>query len=158
MRVSVAVTNSTTGAVESATILEGDGNVEKTYDIMLENENAGTYTIFLTKLTQAAPYGNGVGQLLTSVLEFHGVEIDANVTTLDESSPLPSRRVTFIGASDTAGFCVDGTPETSDATLFPWLYGNCDMAYPGVLGKAPECRDQRAGYRGDRPDTERFCG
>jgi len=142
VRVSVAVTSntSTDGApVENTpTILEGNANVVEDYNVTLENKNAGTtYTISLTKLTQAAPYGNGLGQLLTSVLEFHGVEIDANVTTLGSPSLLPpSRRVTLIGASDTAGYCVDGTPETIDAYIYPWKYGNCNMGYPGVLGRS----------------------
>jgi len=126
VRVNVVITNEATGTVESATILEGSSiwDFEESYEIELpqqsDNNNNSIYTVSLTKMTQASPYNNGVGKALTSVLQFHGVEVHSdttNILSVVESSTelLPRRKVALIGASDTAGFCVDGTPETSDA-------------------------------------------
>jgi len=128
VRVNVVITNEATGMVESATILEGSSiwDFEESYDIELpqhqqtsDNKN-NIYTVSLTKMTQASPYNNGVGKALTSVLQFHGVEIHSDTTNIlsvvePSAEQLPRRKVAMIGASDTAGFCVDGTPETSDA-------------------------------------------
>jgi len=42
----------------------------------------------------------------------------------------------FIGASDTAGYCVDGNPQMGKIVtgLEGWEYENCVLAYPGQLG------------------------
>lgn len=42
------------------------------------------------------------------------------------------------GASDTAGYCVDGTPNTSivKRALMGWQFENCDSASPGILAQA----------------------
>ena len=101
---------------------------------------APTYTVSLTKLTQASPYNNGLGSKLTSVVTFHGVHIHYDRMTLDAPPAPPSRRVTLIGASDTAGFCVDGTPATTDAKRNPWRYDNCDRTSHAVLGRRLEAQ------------------
>jgi lysophospholipase L1-like esterase len=133
LRVKVVVTD-VTGKVESETLLEGEIIEEQRYDIVLQNENKGTYTVTLTKLTESSPYGTGFGRLATSVLRLYGIDVDEKVAMLAPLQ-LPSRRLSFVGASDTAGFCVDGTPETSDSTILPWKYDNCDVAFPAVLGR-----------------------
>ena len=47
-------------------------------------------------------------------------------------------RIQFLGASDTAGYCVDGTTDMGfiDEGLFGWKYENCDKGYVGLVGKA----------------------
>jgi len=132
----VVLINDVTGLVESAVVLEGCSllDVEQQYDLQLPNKPNSNYTVSLTKLTEAAPYKNGIGKWLTSVLEFHGLETTENVV-LATPPELPSRRIALIGSSDTTGSCIDGFPETSDALIFPWRYDNCDLAYHSVLGR-----------------------
>jgi len=137
VRVSVEVTNSKTGVVESSTILEGSAILDfaKNYDILVENLSPDTtYNVSLKKLTQASPFNNGLGKHLKSILEFHGVELE-NIVQIREPSSLATRRIDYIGASDTAGFCVDGTPETTDGMAKPWKYDNCDMTSHAMLGR-----------------------
>lgn len=135
VRLHVVVTDAS-GMVVSTTLLEGSSFIDsdKDYDIQLENIDPGTYTVALRKLTQASPYNNGVGKALKSVWTFHGVETSSNVGPVAPAL-LPSRRMALIGASDTAGFCVDGTPDTGDAKVQPWKYDNCDKTYHAVLGQ-----------------------
>lgn len=136
VRANVVLINEATGLVESAVVLEGCRlmDAEQQYDLQLPNSPNNSYTVSLTKLTQAAPYNNGIGKWLSSVLEFHGLETTENVV-LATPPELPSRRVALIGASDMAGFCIDGFPETSDALFWPWRYDNCDLAFHSVLGR-----------------------
>ena len=143
MRVQVKVTKN--DVEESAVILEGHSlfDMARNYDIVLENNNKTTtttnYTVSLTKLTQASPYMNGLGKPLTSVLEFHGVTLMDDASSSSSLAPLLSRssqhrrRIALIGASDTAGYCVDGTP---DMSIFePGRYDNCDMTSHAVLAR-----------------------
>ncbi|GMH68824.1 hypothetical protein TL16_g05015 [Triparma laevis f. inornata] len=91
--------------------------------------------VTLRKLTQAAPFGTGISEklLAASVWEYHGMEI----TGAEVKPPTPRKRVVeYIGASDTARYCVDGNPDIDDtAELYidGWLYDNCDLATPGLL-------------------------
>jgi hypothetical protein len=136
LRVKVVVTADATGALETE-ILESDciDHCLKLFNVTIANQSARSYTVSVTKLTQAAPYGNGLGRALTSVLEFHGVEMDTTNGATLGPPPTPSRRIGYVGASDTAGYCVDGTPRTNDYRLRPWAYDNCDVTSPGVLGR-----------------------
>ena len=62
---------------------------------------------------KGAPYGTGIGMKLLqdSVLQFIGLE--ALPPSLKPFTPAPGKRaIEWIGASDTAGYCVDGTPDT----------------------------------------------
>ncbi|KAH8095472.1 GDSL-like Lipase/Acylhydrolase [Aureococcus anophagefferens] len=94
---------------------------------------AGAARVALRKLTSATPYSAGVGKVLPSVVELHGLDVPG----LAAAAPAP-RRVDFVGASDTAGYCVDGTVNTSSVAdkLLGWEYANCAYGYPGVLGRA----------------------
>ncbi|GMI11106.1 hypothetical protein TrVE_jg9602 [Triparma verrucosa] len=91
--------------------------------------------VTIRKLTQAAPFGTGIGEkaLAASVWEYHGVE----VTGAEVVSLSPRKRVVeYIGASDSAGYCADGTPDidgTAALLIDSWLYDNCDLATPGLL-------------------------
>lgn len=102
----------------------------------------GRFTILLRKLTSATPYAMGIGRFFSpSLLEFYGLELDESVKLLAADEHwAPRARIRFIGASDTAGYCVDGTPETStyETTLNGWSYSNCDSAYPGIVGRKLE--------------------
>jgi hypothetical protein len=84
----------------------------------------------------------GVGRVLRpSVWDFHGLVLGAAAGLVTVPWPRrPKPMIEFIGASDTAGYCVDGTPNTSSIgqTLGGWEYSNCDRAYPGVLGDVRE--------------------
>eukprot|EP00747_Dinoflagellata_sp_TGD_P020236 gnl/TRDRNA2_/TRDRNA2_127689_c0_seq2.p1 gnl/TRDRNA2_/TRDRNA2_127689_c0~~gnl/TRDRNA2_/TRDRNA2_127689_c0_seq2.p1 ORF type:complete len:300 (+),score=16.59 gnl/TRDRNA2_/TRDRNA2_127689_c0_seq2:3-902(+) len=94
----------------------------------------GKYEVSVRKLTSAEPFGTGIGSwfLHSSILEFHGI---ASVKGATLSAPLRrSTFVQFVGASDTAGYCVDGTPSLGTPALTGWKYENCDAAYSGQLG------------------------
>ena len=116
----------------------------------------GDYHVSLRKLTTAAPFGLGIGhQLLDpSIFFFHGlVQVSPNLTLLPygaaaaaaagaggagggkQQQPQKAPRLEFVGASDTAGFCVDGSPSSSDWQnyLTGWKYENCDGAHPALL-------------------------
>ena len=82
--------------------------------------------------------GLGNKVLKPSVLQFYGVETENGRATLGQKKPLKQRRIEFIGASDTAGYCVDGTTSmgTIKTGLDGWKYDNCDMATPGLIGRA----------------------
>eukprot|EP01046_Picozoa_sp_COSAG06_P011982 COSAG06_NODE_690_length_13054_cov_5.226476_18_plen_322_part_00 len=100
---------------------------------------AGRATVRLRKLTQATPFSMGIGRILgPSVLQFHGLSLQPARARLTATREPVRRRIEFIGASDTAGYCVDGTPNTTSIgdTLFGWELSNCDSAYPGVLGRS----------------------
>ena len=98
----------------------------------VEVPRAGAFHVTLRKLTTASPYGTGVGSdvFRASTFSFGGVELP------DEGSPslsslrrntAPARRIALIGASDTAGYCVDGDPSMSPLDFGPrgWRYENC---------------------------------
>lgn len=95
----------------------------------------GAVRVSVRKLTSATPYSMGVGRILSpSVLSVHGVEADV---VAPGGAAAPRRAVGFVGASDTAGYCVDGTVNTTSLgdTLLGWEYSDCDGAYPAVLGR-----------------------
>ena len=49
-----------------------------------------------------------------------------------------THRIQFLGASDTAGYCVDGTPETGiiEYGVSGWKYENCDASYTHLVGES----------------------
>ena len=60
-----------------------------------------------------------------SIFKFHGLYTNSPVV----STPAQfNRRIEFYGASDTAGYCVDGTPSMSSLDYIKngWKYENCD--------------------------------
>lgn len=83
-RVRVHVEVSTNNnATTTSTILEGNTiyNHEKNYEIPLLKAPPGSmFRVELTKLTQASPYMNGLGKPLTSIIEFHGIEMNGDLT------------------------------------------------------------------------------
>ena len=95
----------------------------------------GNVTVSLRKLTSATPFSMGVGRMLApSTMRFQGLIADRV-----EIFPIAraTRSVAFIGASDSAGYCVGGTSANSglDDTLFGWKYADCDGAFPAELGR-----------------------
>mmetsp|Transcript_21172 Transcript_21172/g.35674 ORF Transcript_21172/g.35674 Transcript_21172/m.35674 type:complete len:414 (-) Transcript_21172:82-1323(-) len=96
----------------------------------------GDYTIIIRKLTCAAPYGMGIGSKIIkeSALSFYGIKsMEGLEVTPSESK---RRRIEFIGASDTQGYCVDGSPDMDDTFevyLGGYKFDNCELAYPGLL-------------------------
>lgn len=57
------------------------------------------------------PLGTGIGEKLLagSVFEFHGLTSVDGVTV--KNAAKKGRVVEYIGASDSAGYCVEGTPD-----------------------------------------------
>lgn len=102
-------------------------------------QTPGNYTIQLRKLTTAQPYAPGLASdfLAASVFEFYSIELPKGMVIHNEIPELPTR-LHFVGASDTAGYCVDGTPDMNiiQDGLEGWEYENCDMGYPGRLGRS----------------------
>lgn len=92
----------------------------------------------LRKLSCAAPFQTGIGSVLTpSKLTFHGVRLEGGAVIGEVAPPPPARRLEVIGASDTAGFCVDGQEEEAfwQSAVFGWSRSNCHYAYPAELGR-----------------------
>ena len=92
----------------------------------------------LRKLSCAAPFQMGIGQVLTaSKVSFHGLVLEGGAVVGDTAPQPPARRLQVIGASDTAGFCVDGSEKEAfwQSALYGWSRSNCDFAYPALLGR-----------------------
>jgi hypothetical protein len=135
------VIHSENNMVVYSSIISGpavDVPLVKPIEETLRFPTAGNFTVSLRKLTTAAPFGMGAGGkiLKPSVIVFYGISGMSNATLKEVVRP--ERRIEFIGASDTAGYCVDGTPNTSttDAELKGWEYENCDSTSAANLGRA----------------------
>ena len=98
------------------------------------------FVVTLRKLTTAFPFGAGIGAELLppSVVNWYGLGPFQGLPNATDATgvvvPLAkkTRRYEAIGASDTAGYCVDGNG-TGIPYLTGWEYVNCDMAYPQRL-------------------------
>ena len=113
----------------------GRGSMTRlTNDVVFES--AGKYSVTVRKLTTSAPYGNGLGLFLgSSTFDFLGFGSPEGIS-LVSSSP-KKRKIVAIGASDTAGSCIDGNPNKTETELLPtlWKYDNCDSTYVAELGR-----------------------
>ena len=106
------------------------------------NKSKETYSVILRKLSEAEPFAPGIGNQVfrPSVIHFYGIS-DASSNVMLISNPqhkdIQNVHLEFVGASDTAGYCVDGTPSTGliDGFLNGWKYGNCDYGFPGRVTK-----------------------
>ena len=91
----------------------------------------------IRKLTEAEPYQDGFASwaLAPSKATVYGLDLVGGVTL--GATPLPTRRLEVIGASDTAGYCVDGLNTTSAVgwSVGGWQYSNCDQTVSGLLGR-----------------------
>ena len=102
---------------------------------------AGEYIVTFRKRTQATPFGPlaaglpFIGGLLSSGVRFSGINFTPGISISQPKQP--TLHITFIGASDTAGFCVDGTPETSqpETSAFGFKFTDCDGSYSAELGR-----------------------
>jgi len=104
----------------------------------------GGKTVTVRRLTEGANYGAGIGMklLTSSMMVFHGLDVEGGVKV--GKAERRDKVIEYIGASDTAGYCVDGDTEidgTAKLYLNGWEYDNCDAATPALLG---EERRQRA--------------
>eukprot|EP00957_Ditylum_brightwellii_P131023 9994507-Ditylum_brightwellii.AAC.1 len=95
--------------------------------ILISFPSEGDFDVSVHKLTTAAPFGMGIGGdvLKPSKLEIYGVQIGGDAIQLPVDNP-PPLCFNIIGASDTASYCVDGTPETPSTSyiLEGWKYEN----------------------------------
>merc|ERR1711908_257093 len=74
-------------------------------------------TVLLRKLTSAQDDGHVPGVLAQGVVHFYGIVLNTPGARLESSSSSSSkRRLEFFGASDTAGFGVDGYPDPGKLT------------------------------------------
>eukprot|EP00957_Ditylum_brightwellii_P116181 8862098-Ditylum_brightwellii.AAC.1 len=71
-----------------------------------------------------------------SIVKVYGFDQEGGIELLPFEQ-VPERILDFIGASDTAGYCVDGTRDMSDvySELAGWEYDNCDSTVGGDLAK-----------------------
>mmetsp|Transcript_7443 Transcript_7443/g.27325 ORF Transcript_7443/g.27325 Transcript_7443/m.27325 type:complete len:326 (-) Transcript_7443:2396-3373(-) len=100
----------------------------------------GDYLVSMRKMSSAAPFSMGIGEslLANSMFYFMGLSyVGADVSVVPVTSMNYTRHIQFYGASDTAGYCVDGTPDVDefDRIVGGWRYENCDSANPSLLGK-----------------------
>mmetsp|Transcript_4169 Transcript_4169/g.5660 ORF Transcript_4169/g.5660 Transcript_4169/m.5660 type:complete len:415 (-) Transcript_4169:226-1470(-) len=132
-RISVKVTRFD-GKVVHEDIIDQFGPVD--YQIRLKTK--GKYMVSFRKLTQPAPFGYGIGLELAGSSRVQLINVSTRRgVRLMQYKPQTTRRIQFIGASDMAGFCVDGTPDTpSDvATQASFMVTNCDEALPGLISE-----------------------
>lgn len=107
--------------------------------VNLHFPRSGSFVVSMRKLTSPVPFGSGImaSLLETPSVEFYGLaKISAGLQV--QMTPEKLRKIEFIGASDTEGYCVDGTPDMSEKfEAFPngWSLENCEAAYPGLLGE-----------------------
>ena len=102
----------------------------------------GLHELALHKLTGGAPYNMGVGAFFTapSRLEFRGVALSAGDAELVPWAvpQAPKRMVQIIGASDSTGWCADGSKEDEDSTSSAvqlWRRTNCHSAAVPTLAR-----------------------
>ncbi|GMI43007.1 hypothetical protein TrCOL_g6938 [Triparma columacea] len=133
----------------NATVWDGEGNILGTEivkaksvgrdlkdEVLSISVPEGATTVTIRRLTEGANFGAGIGEklLTSSMWEFEGLSVGGSLSL---SRPRVRRHyIEFIGASDTAGYCVDGDPSITGARLYldGWEYDNCDAGYPGILG------------------------
>lgn len=125
-RLAATVTNELTGQVVRHDTLSAHVLVDSTYRSLITLPSAGNFGFELRKMTQGEPFGMGPGRVLgSSTLTLFGLD------RFTRSELLPAARRTrlieAVGASDTAGFCISGTPEIPPAVaeLSAWRYDDC---------------------------------
>ena len=125
------------------------------------------FLITLRKLSEAEPFAPGIGNTVfrASVIHFFGISDTSpgvsivpyeNLFTkfpnkfskneINVQKPMEVH-LEFVGASDTAGYCVDGTPDTNliEGFINGWKYGNCDYGLPGSLIRLLQDEDTNTG-------------
>lgn len=117
-----------------STIWKGS-DVFRPFASPLQNElrvPSGVSLVRLRKLNSATPYSTGIASRFfhPSIFEFRGLEIISGSAFITSNHTLPVRRIEVIGASDSAGWCVDGTPTTAgiEEDILGWEYSDCDGA------------------------------
>ena len=119
-------------------------------------DQTNKFLITLRKLSEAEPFAPGIGNSVfkASVVHFYGISKTSPGVNIVPSENLftqfPNKfpknekinveqpmevHLEFVGASDTAGYCVDGTFDTNliEGFINGWKYGNCDYGLPGSL-------------------------
>ena len=99
----------------------------------------GRFSVWIQKITTSCPFGPGIGGKVMggSMFDFVGIETTTTTTTAIKilAPRKKERKIVAIGASDTAGWCIDGTPSTSafDYALGGWKYEDCGKTYEAQL-------------------------
>ena len=111
-----------------------NGNAKANYNILFKDP--GNYTVVLVKMSQAMPFGSGIGTetLGDSRWVFTGVTHDPSLSLPSAIGMSSARRINIIGASDTAGYCADGHPSQKGPPTTGWEYTSCPQSYSGSLG------------------------
>ena len=95
---------------------------------------AGNFTVELAKLTEASYFIADLS-MNQSVATFYGLHATGVVAFAKQPPPRPARRIEFFGASDTAGFGVDGQPKVWDCLLHMVKYESCVESYSSLLAR-----------------------
>ena len=105
-------------------------------DFAKYNSTEIDYTVHVRKLTTAEPFAPGIATWFFKplIVKFFGVETIS--TLLNDPPQAAEHRIQFLGASDTAGYCVDGTPKTNiiKTGVFGWKYEDCNSGYVSLVG------------------------
>ena len=95
----------------------------------------GRYSIVIQKITSSCPFGPGIGGKVMGGSMFEFVGLETTTTKMILSPPVGRRKMVVIGASDTSGWCVDGTPSISAFryAIAGWKYEDCGLTYEAQL-------------------------
>ena len=102
-------------------------------------EPAAAATLRLRKLSEASEDGHVPPALAQATASFGGFTLAGGGLAPAAAAPAPpARKIEFFGASDTAGFGVDGFPDPGTATCLLHMvrYESCDEAYSARLAAA----------------------
>ena len=109
----------------------GRGPSEMSTDVSIPQESK---IITIRRITEGANYGAGIGMkvLASSMMEFYGLDVEGGIKVT--TAKKRRHTIEYLGASDTAGYCVDGAENQPGVYLDGWEYDNCDAATPALLG------------------------
>jgi hypothetical protein len=112
----------------NATVWRNDGSIANSEILTSSIDNTGRVqadtisippdgaSVTLRKLNEGFNYGGGTGAkvLTSSVFTVHSIRTSLKL----EAKKKRERVIEYVGASDTAGYCVDGNPAIEGAELY----------------------------------------
>ena len=117
------------------TIFQGPAFFNDRLTSIMTFPETGRFAVSVRKISSSSPYGTGIGNTILggSMIDFVGLGQGEDLSVL-KAAP-KERSIVAIGASDTAGWCADGTPSQSsfDYISSGWMYEDCGATYSSKL-------------------------